>query len=75
MNIQDFIENLAEELDLENIENIRPDSKIIEIEGWSSLSFVNTIVFIDENFSKSVDIAEIRACETITDLYKLATES
>lgn len=64
MTIDAFIDVLVEELELE--ENITPDTRFASVEGWSSLSIMETIVLIDRELDKTIKGTQSMRCETIT---------
>lgn len=72
MEIQEFIEKFADALDIMSKDDITADTILEAIEGWSSLSFVQTVVFFDEEFEKDITIELIKKCKTINDLFQLS---
>lgn len=72
MEIKEFIEKFAEEVEIENTETLNEKTKFRELEEWSSLSVMLAIAFFDENFGKEVNNTDISNCDTFEDLYKLA---
>lgn len=73
MEIKEFIEKFAEEVEIEDMNSLTPETDFQDLDEWSSLSVMLTIAFFDENFGKEVNGADIRTCETLQDLYNLAT--
>jgi acyl carrier protein len=71
MTIDEFIAALVEDLELEG--NITPGTKFASVEGWSSLSIMETIVLIDREFGKTIKGTQLMQCETIKELYDLIT--
>ena len=71
MDINEFMANFAEELEIENAEALTPDTNFRDLEEWSSLSVMVFIAFADENFDKQVGDKQIAECNTIQDLYNL----
>lgn len=74
MELKEFIEKFAEEIEIENSEALDGTSKFHELEEWSSVSVMLTIAFFDQYFDKEVNGGDIKKCETLEDLYHLATE-
>lgn len=72
MGIKEFIEKLAEAIEVENVENLTAETEFRQLEEWSSLSVMELIAFFDEEFGKEIGGAGIRKCSTIQDLYNLA---
>ena len=74
MEIQEFIEKFAEAIEVEDVEVLTAETDFRELEEWSSLSVMLLIAFYDEEFGKQIGGAELRGCQTLQDLYKLAIE-
>lgn len=73
MEISEFIEKLAETIEIEDVEALTPETVFKDLEEWSSLSVMLIIAFFDEEFEKQIEEKDIHAAETINDLYLLAT--
>lgn len=73
MEIKEFIEKLAEQIEVENVEDLKPDTEFRSLDEWSSLSVMIIIAFYDDEFDKQIGETAIKECKTIEDLYKLAT--
>lgn len=71
MEIKEFIEKFAEVIEVENVEDLTPDTEFRELDEWSSLSVMLLIAFYDEEFEKEIGDSAIRSCSTILDLYNL----
>jgi len=74
MEIKEFIEKLAEAIEIEEVEVLTPETEFRELDEWSSLSVMLLIAFYDEELDKQIGDVDIKKCSTIDDLYKLATE-
>ena len=72
MDIKEFIEKFAEQIEVEDVESLTPKTEFKELDEWSSLSIMMTIAFFDDEFDKQIGDTEIKKCNTIEDLYKLA---
>lgn len=72
MEFKDFIERLAEAVEIESVENLMPETEFRELDDWSSLSVMLLIAFFDEEFDKEISSSAIKECITIQDLYNLA---
>lgn len=72
MELKEFIEKFAEEVEIENPNSLTGSTKFQELDEWSSLSVMIAIAFFDENFGKEVNNEDIRTCNTLEDLYNLA---
>lgn len=73
MEIKEFIEKFADAIEVENVEALIPEMSFRDLDEWSSLSVMLTIAFMDEEFDKQVSNTDIKAAQTIQDLYDLAT--
>ena len=73
MDIQSFIKEFAEAIEVEEVDALTPETEFHDLDEWSSLSVIIVIAFFDEEFGKQVDDVAIRKAETIQDLYELAT--
>ena len=71
MDIQEFIVKFADCIDVENVESLTPETLFHDLDEWSSLSVMLTIVFFDEEFGKQLSNTEIREAKTIQNLYEL----
>ncbi len=73
MEIKDFIKKFAEQIEVENLEQLTPQTEFRELDEWSSLSVMLLIAFFDEEFEKGIGDNDIKSCHTIQDLFNLAT--
>ena len=73
MEITEFIEKLAEAIEVDNVETLNAETEFRELDEWSSLSVMLLIAFYDEEFSKELTQAQIKESKTIQDLYNIAT--
>lgn len=74
MNIQDFIDKLVETLEIEDASAVTGETVFRDLDEWSSLSVMLLIAMFDEEFEKEITDKGIKACKTVEDLYKFATE-
>ena len=74
MNIQDFIDKLVEALEIEDASAMTGETVFRDLDEWSSLSVMLLIAMFDEEFEKEITDKDIKACTTVEDLYKFATE-
>lgn len=73
MEIKEFIEKFAEQIEVEDVENLKPETEFRNLDEWSSLAVMMIIAFYDDEFDKQIGESAINGCKTIEDLYKLAT--
>lgn len=71
MNLEEFVEKIADEFDETPAEQFEPGTKFKNLDEWSSLSGLSVISMIDEEFDKQVTGADLRSVSTIEELYKL----
>ncbi|MBO4658996.1 MAG: acyl carrier protein [Prevotella sp.] len=73
MEIDVFIEKFAEAIEVEDASSLVPETAFRDLEEWSSIAVMLLIAFYDEEFEKEIGNADILKCNTIKDLYDLAT--
>ena len=69
MTIEEFITAFSNLLDETDPNEITADTYFQELDEWSSLSNLSVIAMVRLEYGKSISVKEIRACETIGDLY------
>lgn len=72
MEINEFIEKFAEEIDVEEVDDLTPETEFRNLDEWSSLAMMLTIAFINDNFGKKIVRADIEECLTLQDLYNIS---
>ena len=72
MEIKEFIEKFAEAIEVENVGALTAETEFRGLDEWSSLSVLLLIAFYDEEFEKELTQTQIKASNTIQDLYNLA---
>jgi acyl carrier protein len=70
MNTKEFINNLKEALEFEEIE-ITESTNLRQIEGYDSMSVMTIIAFVDENFSKKLTAQQLASITTVKSLMEL----
>lgn len=71
MELQDFIENLAEQFEDTPAEEITADAEFKEFDEWDSLAALGIIAMAKTKYGKDITGREIRACATVEDLFNL----
>jgi len=71
MDIKEFIQYFADELDETGIEELTPETDFKSLDDWSSLTALSIIAMIDENYEKDITGADLRNSTTIQDLFDL----
>ena len=70
MNKEDFIKKLVELMDTEAQINL--STRLADVEDWDSLSMVSFFSFCNTTATRKVLPDEIKAAQTVEDLFKLA---
>lgn len=70
MKLDEFVKAFAREFEETPEEAFTPQTKYKELDEWGSLTVLSIISMVDENFDKAITGADLRACNTIEDLYK-----
>lgn len=71
MEIQEFIENLADQFDDVDIAELSVSTNFQDLDEWSSLTALGIIAMAKTEYGKTITGREIRNCKTIEDLYTL----
>ena len=69
MNIDNFIENFAEQFDDTAVEMLSAETKFRELDEWSSLIALSVIAMVDEVYGITINGEDIRSSQTISDLF------
>lgn len=69
MNLENFVENFAEQFDDTDPSEIKADTKFRELEEWSSLIALSVIAMVDEEYDVALKGDDIRNAETVEDLF------
>lgn len=71
MDIKEFIEYFADELDETPIDELTPDTDFKALDEWSSLVALSIIAMVEDNYEKEVTGEDLRSSTTIQDLFEL----
>lgn len=71
MDIKEFIEIFAEQLDDTDVSEIQADTEYQELEEWSSLTAMSLIAMAKTKYGKTITGREIRGCKTVEQLFNL----
>ena len=71
MEFNDFIENFAAQFDDTEADEFKAETKLVDIEEWSSLNALSVIGMVDEEYDVTLKGDDIRNSNTIEDLYNL----
>ncbi|MBQ9577662.1 MAG: acyl carrier protein [Muribaculaceae bacterium] len=71
MNIQEFIENFAAQLDETEPDTIKADTRFKELDEWSSLTALSIIAMVDDEYDVIIKGNDILKSDTIQDLFDI----
>ncbi len=71
MTLDEFVTAFAEEFDETPAEQFNADTVYKELDEWGSLTALSIIALAMEGFNKKITGADLRACNTIEELYNL----
>lgn len=71
MEIKEFIEKFVDIFDDTDVATLTPETKFRELDEWSSLTALGVIAMADEEFNVELSGNELRAANTIQDLFNL----
>lgn len=71
MELNDFIENFADQFDETDLSEIEAGTEFHKLEEWSSLVALGVIAFVKTQYGKTITGKEIRDCKTVEDLFNV----
>ena len=71
MDLQDFVEKIAEQFDETDVNSIKTDTVFKELDEWSSLIALSVIAMVDEEYEVALKGDDIRNASTIEDLFNV----
>lgn len=69
MTLEDFVEKLQDELQDTPAEKITPETNYKSLDEWGSLASLSIISMIEENYGKLITGADVRARNSVKELY------
>ena len=69
MEIKEFIQNFADQLDDTDAEVLTPETEFRQLDDWSSLAALSIIAMVDEEYGVSIDSENFKNAKTIQDLF------
>ena len=69
MELQEFVKKFAEQFDETPEEEFEANTEFKDGEEWSSFAALAIIAMVDEEFGVTIKAEDIRAADTIEDLY------
>ncbi|BCL71472.1 hypothetical protein TUMSATVNIG1_34380 [Vibrio nigripulchritudo] len=70
MDAQQFCEELADILQLDD--ELSLEARLVDMEEWDSMAHLGVISMFDMEFSKTITNADLKALETVQQLYDLS---
>ena len=71
MSFDEFRNHLSDVLDMP-AEELTPEVKLADLEGWNSMALMSFIAFVDEYLEKTLSPRAIAPCRTVADLARVA---
>ena len=71
MNLEEFVNNFAEQFDDTDPDEIQASTAFHDLEEWSSLTGMSVIAMAKTIYGKSLTGSELRSCVTVEDLFNL----
>ena len=71
MNLEEFVNNFAEQFDDTDPSEIQANTAFHDLEEWSSLTGMSVIAMAKTIYGKSLTGSEFRSCVTVEDLFNL----
>lgn len=71
MELQEFIQNFANQFDDTDAEIITPSTKFRDLEEWSSLIGLSIILMVDEEYGITIGADDMKKAETIEELFNI----
>lgn len=71
MEIKDFIANFADQFEDTSVDQISATTKFRDLEEWSSIIALAIIAMIDEEYDITIKGDDMRAAETVEDLFNI----
>jgi acyl carrier protein len=71
MEINHFIAKFAEQLENTPVETVVATAKFKDLDAWSSLTALSVIAMIDVEYEVTIKGKDIRAAETVEDLFNV----
>jgi acyl carrier protein len=71
MEIKEFIENFASQFDDTPMEEFKAETQFRELDEWSSLIALSVIAMVDEEYDVTLKGDDMKAANTIEELYQI----
>ena len=71
MEINDFIKNFADQFEVTDPSEINSETVFHDLEEWDSLLALAVLNMSEKKYGKRITFDEMKACETVQDLFNL----
>ena len=71
MELNEFIENFADQFDDTDASEIKAETEFKELDEWSSLIALSVIAMVDEEYDITIKGDDIRNSKTVEDLFNI----
>ena len=69
MEKKEFLNKMAETLEIEDLSLLNFETKFRELDEWDSLTYLSVIAMLDEEYSCQIESAEFKKLQTIEDIF------
>jgi acyl carrier protein len=66
-----FRENLANAIDVENVNEIAINTRLEDIDGWDSFAVMSTMAMLDQEYGIIINAEKMSRLNTLQELYYL----
>lgn len=71
MELNEFIENFANQFDDTEASVFTPETKFRDLDEWSSLIALSVIAMIDEEYDVTINGEDMKSATTVQDLFNI----
>ena len=71
MEINDFIQKFAEQLDETDASQLAPETQFRDLDEWSSIIGLSVILMVDEEYGITLEAADVQKANTIGELFNI----
>lgn len=71
MELQEFVQNFANQFDDTDAELFTPATKFRDLEEWSSLIGLSIILMVDEEYGITIGADDMKQAQTIEELFNI----
>lgn len=71
MEIQDFIQHFADQLEETDVNVLTPETNFRDLDEWSSIIGLSIILMVDEEYGITIGADDMKQAQTIGDLFNI----